>query len=300
MQENRLFKLLYYLVEHGKTSAAQLAEKMEVSVRTIYRDIDVLSSVGVPIYVTIGRNGGVQIADEFIIDRMMLSDREKEDILSALQSFAKIEHDKTATLSKLSAMFTSKSDSWLEVDLSTWEKETHDDQKFMQFKQSIINKNKMKITYANNKGEIKERIICPLKLVYKASNWYVKAYCEHQAAYRIFKLSRIIQFTILDRHFVSMNYPEELVNNPKSEYEEVILVFSADMAFRVYDEFAIDKIKNDEDGNLIVKTWMPKEGWTISYLLSFGAKVKVLYPRYLKQALFNEANKICTFYKTMT
>ena len=77
MKESRLFKIMYYLLEKGKSTAPELAERFEVSVRTIYRDIDVISSAGVPIYVTTGRNGGIQIAEDYVIDRLFLSDEEK-------------------------------------------------------------------------------------------------------------------------------------------------------------------------------------------------------------------------------
>ena len=69
MKESRLFKIVYFILEKGRVTAPELAEKFEVSVRTIYRDIDVISSVGIPIYVTTGRNGGIQILDNYVIDK---------------------------------------------------------------------------------------------------------------------------------------------------------------------------------------------------------------------------------------
>ena len=69
MKESRLFKIIYYILENGRITAPELAEKFEVSVRTIYRDIDVISSAGIPIYVTTGRNGGIQILENYVIDK---------------------------------------------------------------------------------------------------------------------------------------------------------------------------------------------------------------------------------------
>ena len=92
MQESRLFRIIYHLMENGKSTAPELAEKLEVSVRTIYRDIDIISSAGVPIYVTTGRNGGIQIADSFVLDRLLLSDKEKEDIITALKSVSIVDN----------------------------------------------------------------------------------------------------------------------------------------------------------------------------------------------------------------
>ena len=61
MKDNRLFRILYYILEKGKVTANELADKFEVSVRTIYRDIDSISSAGIPIYATQGKGGGIEI-----------------------------------------------------------------------------------------------------------------------------------------------------------------------------------------------------------------------------------------------
>ena len=66
MQESRLFRILYYLLDKGRATAPELAEKFEVSVRTIYRDVDAISSAGIPVYVTTGRNGGIQFLDNYV------------------------------------------------------------------------------------------------------------------------------------------------------------------------------------------------------------------------------------------
>jgi len=138
MQESRLFRIIYYLVAKGKATAPELAEKFEVSVRTIYRDIDVISSAGVPIYVTTGRNGGIQIADDYIMDRMLLSDKEKEDIMTALKSVSVVGNQNADTLSKLSAIFNTTSEDWLEVDFSRWGNKSQDNLLFQTLKRAIL------------------------------------------------------------------------------------------------------------------------------------------------------------------
>ena len=104
MQESRLFKIVYYLIEKGKSTAPELAQKFEVSVRTIYRDIDVISSAGIPIYATQGKNGGIIIDENFTLDRSMLSSKEKEQILSGLQAlFVANNNNTNELLTKLGA-----------------------------------------------------------------------------------------------------------------------------------------------------------------------------------------------------
>lgn len=292
MQDSRLFKMIYYLLENGKTSASRLAEKFEVSVRTIYRDIDVISSAGIPIFVTVGRNGGIQISDDFVMDKTMLSDKEKEDILMAMQSIAKIDEDNRDTVTKLSSLFRIKNDSWLEVDLSRWGYDIAKNNKFEKIKKAIIEHKMVDITYANTKGEIKDRVICPLKMVYKASDWYVKAYCMQQAAFRIFKLTRIITLNITDKNFTPLKFPQEQLSQYENAPVKVILSITKDMAFRAYDEFAYDQIVYDSDGNLIVTTYMPLDDWVVGYILSFGANIKALEPASLGELVKKEAEKI--------
>lgn len=84
MKDSRLFRILYYILEKGKATANELADRFEVSVRTIYRDIDSISSAGIPIYAIQGKGGGIEIAQEFILSKSLLSQNEKEQIMTAL------------------------------------------------------------------------------------------------------------------------------------------------------------------------------------------------------------------------
>ncbi|WP_418571731.1 helix-turn-helix transcriptional regulator, partial [Intestinibacter bartlettii] len=117
MQESRLFKIVYYLLEHEKSTASELAEKFEVSVRTIYRDIDALSSAGIPICATQGKGGGIYLLDNFVLDRSVFSDNEKEQILTALKGISAADgNNLDELLTKLRALFEIKESSWIEVD----------------------------------------------------------------------------------------------------------------------------------------------------------------------------------------
>ena len=121
MQESRLFKIVYHLLEKGQATAPELAEKFEVSVRTIYRDIDALSGAGIPIYAEAGRNGGIHLMNGFVLDKAVLSEEEKQEILTALQSINTTQNiSSSQTLQKLSAIFNLSSENWLEVNFSRW------------------------------------------------------------------------------------------------------------------------------------------------------------------------------------
>ena len=279
-------------MENGKSTAPELAEKLEVSIRTIYRDIDIISSVGVPIYVTTGRNGGIQIDDSFVLDRLILSDKEKEDIITALKSVSIVDDRNCDTLSKLSAIFNTKNEDWLEVDFSRWGNKAQDNTMFQKLKEAIISRKMLCIVYANTRGEVIERVICPLKMVYKAKNWYIKSFCMNKSNFRIFKLTRIIQARDMEKNFDPMEFPQEK-KEIKANCENIILRFPQRMAYRIYDEFEVDEINQDDNGDFIISATMPIDEWLIGYLLSFGSKVCIIEPKYLKKIVYNEAKKIC-------
>ena len=81
MQEGRLFRIVYYLLDKGRATDPELAKHFEVSVRTIYRDIDILSGAGIPIYAETGRNGGIYLMKGVVLDKTVLSDEEKHDAI---------------------------------------------------------------------------------------------------------------------------------------------------------------------------------------------------------------------------
>ena len=86
MKNGRLFELLYLLVERRALTAGELAERFEVSERTIYRDVDALSAAGVPVYTQRGQGGGIRLMDQFVLDRCLLSPREQDEVLFALRA----------------------------------------------------------------------------------------------------------------------------------------------------------------------------------------------------------------------
>lgn len=298
MQESRLFKIVYHLLDKGQATAPELAEKFEVSVRTIYRDIDALSGAGIPIYAEAGRNGGIHLMNDFVLDKAVLSEEEKQEILTALQSINFTKNiNSSQTLQKLSAIFNLSSENWLEVDFSRWGNKGTDNEKFELLKSAVIHQKCVKITYANSYGTISERIVQPLKMSYKSMSWYLKAYCTEKQDYRIFKLTRIIDLEVLADGFRKSSFPK-LDEVPGQTYNTIILGFPQNMSYRVYDEFDKARVTRRENGDLIVSVDMPEDEWLIGYLLSFGTQVDIIEPEYLKEIVAEQAKKIYEKYKS--
>lgn len=298
MRESRLFQIVYHLLEKGQATAPELAEKLEVSVRTIYRDIDALSGAGIPVYTKEGRNGGICLMRDFVLEKAVLSEEEKQEILMALQSINVTQNRKgSQTLEKLSAIFQSDSPNWLEVDFSRWGQKEFDNEKFERLKMAVIQCKSVKLHYAGSCGAIYERIVQPCKLAYKENAWYLQAFCTQKQDFRMFKLNRILDLEILDERFSHREFPN-CTEDSGREYPPVTLRFSKEMAYRVYDAFDETQIQRQENGDLIASARMPHDAWLIGFLLSFGTQVDVLSPICLKRELAEQAKLIYEKNKT--
>ncbi len=295
MQESRLFRIVYFLLNRGQVTAAELAREFEVSVRTIYRDIDALSGAGIPVYAETGRNGGISLLDNYVLDRTILSEKERQDILAALQSLSAAGNtcDK-ATLDKLSALFRLPSDNWYEVDFSRWGEVAQDNNKFEDLKKAVVCHRCVQISYVGAYTAESSRKIHPLKLLYKSRAWYVKAYCAEKKDFRLFKLNRIIRWELLEEEFIPVSWPEPLEEEktPEQDQTPIVLRFSREVAYRVYDEFDLNHIQEQENGEMLVTAYMPQDGWLTGFLLSFGAQVEVISPVYLREVLAAQAREI--------
>ena len=292
MQESRLFKIVYYLLNKGQATAPELAEKFEVSVRTSYRDVDALSEAGIPVYAEAGRNGGIHLMKDFVLNKTVLSKQEKQEILTALQSIHSVQNmGSSETLQKLSALFRLSSQNWLEVDFSRWGSRESDNKKFELLKSAVIHKKCMQIRYASSYEAISERVVHPYKLVYKARAWYLQAFCTVRQDWRTFRCNRILDLQILNESFPHREFPKS-AESYEGKADQITLRFPKEMTYRVYDEFDETQIQRQDNGDLIVSARMSADKWLVGFLLSFGTQVDVLSPAHLKNALAQQARLI--------
>lgn len=292
MSDSRLFHILYYLLNKERATAPELAEKCEVSQRTIYRDIEALSGAGIPVYAEPGRNGGISLLQDFVLDRALLSRQEKQETLAALQSISATGSALAMdTLAKLSALFHIEDAGWLEVDFSRWGKKSADSSKFEQLKTAVIQHREINIVYENTNSQTSVRTVQPLKLSYKSKEWYLKAFCLEKQDFRMFKLNRILHLDVLDQTFVPKLYPEAEPDYGQT-CPKIALLFSKEIAYRIYDEFDETQIARQDNGDFLVSARLPVDQWLIGYLLSFGAQVEVKEPAYLREILAAQAREI--------
>ena len=299
MRESRLFRIVYYLLQNGKATAPELAQKFEVSIRTIYRDIDSISSAGIPIYATQGKGGGISILNDYTLDKSLFSEQEQEQMLTALQGMvATTEKNSNELLTKLSGLFQIKSTNWIEVDFSDWAHRTPQQDTFNIIKEAIFQKRTISFCYFSGKGNTEKRNVRPIRLVFKSKSWYLYAFCLLRNDYRFFKLTRIKELEMLSETFTQDFTPTKIEKEIQVENTVAVkLKFDRQAAFRVYDEFT-DNITEDSQGNLYVQIDLPDNEVLYSYVMSFSDSVEIIEPQSIREQMKKRLQKMQEKYRT--
>lgn len=286
MQINRLFEIVNILLNKKLVTARELSEHFEVSQRTIYRDIDTLSASGIPVYTNKGKGGGISLLDNYVLNKSILSDKEQVDILSSLQGLNALDvPDVEPVLNKLAIMFHKNSSSWIDVDFSHWGSNSDEREKFNLFKTAILNSNIVALDYYSSYGEKTNRIIEPLKLMFKGHGWYIYGFCRTKDDYRMFKVTRIKNPEILNESF-KRYIPDDIWGNPDMDFSNkminLVLKIEPNMAYRIYDEFDNEYIVANPDGSFTVAITVPEDEWIYRYIMSYGNNAEVLEPRHIR------------------
>jgi len=295
MQMNRLFEIIYILMNKSTVTAKELAERFEVSQRTIYRDIDNLSLAGIPVYTSKGKGGGIHLMEDFVLDKSLLSEKEQSEILFALHGLSAVKAVDTGDiLKKLSSLFQKDATLWLEVDFSDWS--YRNGNLFEILKTGILEKRVVEFDYYSSGGVKTHRLFEPVQLWFKHRAWYVKGYCMIRKDMRLFRLSRMLNPVLTDtvypkRDLLAAMTGGETEAVPSKQDILLKLKVSSEMTFRIYDEFSEEHIEKLPDGSFLVTAFWPEDEWVYSFILSFGECAEVLEPPHIKERIMEKLQK---------
>jgi Predicted transcriptional regulator len=292
--------MLYLLLDNDKLSAQVLSERLEVSVRTVFRYVDSLSEAGFPVYVLKGRNGGIAILPQFKVNNTIVNKSEQVDILASLQSLRALKADDGQALEKLSAVFDQNPIPWLKIDPTDWSQENDHEQNFALLRQAILHKRFVRFVYINAKNETNSRLVYPIQVLFKAKAWYLTGYSMEKQSMRIFKLTRIDQLQEAKTPVMSDGSKPWLSGNDRHddlvENVKVELLFDETLKYRIYEEFPKKEITKTDAGKYLVRSQMNDDSWLINYLLSFGSHLQVLKPENLRSKFKQELQRILANY----
>ena len=299
MQISRLFEIVYLLLERRSVTARELAERFEVSPRTIYRDVDALAQAGIPVYADRGQGGGIRLMEQFVLNKSLLSVKERRELLASVQGMQAVrEEEVQPLLEKLSSLFGAEREDWIEVDFSPWTSSGELGKYFQLLKEAILNRQVVCFSYSAANGSTVERTAEPHRLFFRGYDWYLLAWCRIRSDFRYFKLTRMRGLATLPEHFEKRNIPEResAYEQPDSQIELTVRA-SPRMAYRVYDEFPPDFWEKEENGSFLIRFAMPQNEWLYSYLLGYGPELEVIAPPQVREELLERAEKILRNYK---
>ncbi len=301
MQIERLVQMVFYIINREQVTAKKLADYFNVSTRTIYRDINTLTVAGIPIISAKGTGGGISLIDGYTIDKSLLSKEEQQNIFQGLQMLQATKFPNAEiTLSKIGAIFRNVLEpKWLEVDFTYWGSDEKQKVRISELQYAIINKHLITFDYFNSELQTSNRIIEPLRLVFKSHAWYIVGYCRNKQDIRIFRLSRMKEIQIIPEVF-ERELPQDYSLTPNCN--EAInlpvfkLKFSPEIAVRLFDEFQENEVSVCPDGSYMVIFQYELSNWTFNRLLSYGKYVEVIEPKIARTMLKEKALEIAGMY----
>lgn len=287
MKIDRLIGILSILMQKDKVTAQELASQFEVSRRTILRDVDALCMAGIPILSEQGQGGGISIMEGYKVDRTVLSSKDMKAILSGLQSLDSVSgtnrYRRLMEKISINSSAAINVDNHIIIDLSNWDKSAVSD-KIELIKTAIEQTKKIAFHYFSQNGE-SERMIEPYHLVFQWSDWYVWGYCTQREDYRMFKLTRMTELTLTDEKNSDRIVPEYICKKlwDNTCGIEVVVKFDNSVKWRIIDEFGVDSLKYNENGDIIVTITWSNISALYQYILSFGDKAEIVAPMEYRQ-----------------
>lgn len=297
MKFERLLEILFELLSKRNVTAKYLAEKLDVSVRSIYRYIECLEMAGVPLYTTRGNNGGFHIVDTFRLSSSFLTENEFKRViesLSAIVSAGVPDKTLTSAINKLKATIKPEYSGFdvkagnLIIDAGPWGDTVGYKAKLAIIEKSLDEKRELFIRYHDRNGDVTERIIRPHVIVFKQGIWYVYAFCTMRREFRFFKTGRIENARLLDKKFEredisKLDLPLDFWHNSVVA-EPVLLEIDKKVLSDVEEWLGIENVKQ-ENGRYIANVSLPFDDGLVTKIISYGDGVKVLSPTLLKNKI---------------
>lgn len=322
MRADRLLSVLLLLQVHRRLTARELASRLEVSERTIHRDMEALSAAGFPVFAERGIGGGWMLVEGY---RTNLTGLNKDEIqalfltkpLRVLADLG-LEKASNAALTKLSAALPSahrdnaeNARQRIHVDAAGWHRSDESIEFLPLLQEAIWKERKLKFSYLRGGGcEPVERLVDPLGLVAKGSVWYLVACVEGQVrSYRVSRVSRALvteQPCVRPKGFDLPSYWEQSAVSFKAnlpQYKTTVRVHPDVFPLMRYaGRFArIGEVSEpDAEGWLTVALRFDVEEMACQYVLSFGSQIEVLEPKTLGEKVVAAAESVIDFYRART
>lgn len=304
MRLDRLFAITMMLLNRKRISATDLAARFEVSLRTIYRDMETINRAGIPVVSFSGSDGGYEIMQSYRLDRQYLSLEDLYSIYSALRGMQSATGDTgiAELLDRVGALISDKlhalDTSGMLVDFApaSGSKE-HLRTLHLAIKECRL----VQLEYMDIHGSETQRMVEPMGLYLKSGAWYLWGYCRVRSALRVFRLSRMNRVRIMSETFSRRGLSIADVDADRTRsgsppYIRVRLRFQAAVKTRVRDEFLPDQLTSGPDGTILADACYYTKESAIRHVMSYGTSITLLEPSELVDDLRRHIAEIAKNY----
>ncbi|MCL2167121.1 MAG: YafY family transcriptional regulator [Clostridiales bacterium] len=300
MKLDRLLGILTVLLQKGRVTAPQLAEKFEVSRRTIGRDIDALCMAGIPVVSYQGSGGGISIADGFKLDKSVLTTEELSGMIAALKGIGSI--STTPHIERVLDKLRANSDAVVSlrepviIDLASHYKGQLTE-KIEQIKQAVLQERVIDFDYFYDKGDTHRRIE-PYFVIFQWTAWYVFGYCLERQDFRLFKLTRLWNLQLCDEQYAPREIPPDRRDFSRNFVDDIrfVALFDLSAKYQLIELYGLNCYTETKDGLLFEFSFTNRD-YLVSWLLGFGSRVKVLEPAYIAEDIQRAAENILSRYR---
>jgi len=290
MRADRLLSILLQLQHHGRITSRDLAKRLQVSERTIHRDMSSLGSAGVPVVAERGARGGWTLMDGYRKNLTGLSDAELQALFVTRPE--KLLADLHLVLPKLNPELARQR---IYIDITGWNRSNESVPHLPMLQDAVWRERKLRIHYGDEICPV-ERVVDPLGLVAKGSIWYLVAHIDGD--FRSYRVSRVREATILNETFIrpadfdletfwgtaSARFKERL---PRFNVVVRASGFAVEWLRRMIRFGAIDDISDDR-----VRLHFDSEEVARAVLLGMADQVEVLEPTALRESIVESARNI--------
>lgn len=309
MKVDRLISIVLVLLDKNRISAQELVDMFEVSLRTIYRDIDAIELAGIPIRSTSGVGGGFEIMPNYKIDKKVFSTADLSAILIGLSSISNmIQSDELRNaLAKVKSFIPTERAKEIElkvnqiyIDFSQWIGNSNI-QSYIEIIKVALQENKLlSFDYIAHRGNKTTRVVEPYQLVLKSTHWYVYGYCLKRNDFRLFRLSRMSTLQKQKETFIPRDYQK-----PKLEFADVLATLQTNIKIRIHKSI-VDRVLDycpyenfipDDKEHYIVSFPFIENDYYYDIVLSFGDKCECLEPLHVREKMKQRIYDIASLYK---
>lgn len=309
MKIDRLVSIIMVLLDKKRIGAKELADMFEVSLRTIYRDIDAINMAGIPIRSITGVGGGFEIMPEYKIDKKFFSVDDLSMLLMGLSSLSNMVRgdELVHAFAKVRSFIPADRVKDIEIkvnqiyiDLSPWIGNSNIQPYLEMIKTALQDSKLLTFDYIAHHGNITARTVEPYQLVLKGSHWYLQGYCHKRNDFRLFRLSRMLNLQMREEIFIPREYQK-----PQLDFDDIWSTMQTTIKIRIHksiidrvlDFCSYENFSSDGEEHYIVNFPFIENEYYYDILIGFGDKCECLEPLHIRREIMRRVHEIAAIYE---